>query len=218
MINGQYMGLYLLLEKIKPATNRVNILEIGPNDNNYPEITGGYITKSDKTTGGDPIAWYMSSYNWTNDIQFIHNTPDPQQVTPAQNNYIRSEFFELSKTAELYNESLETGYPSVIDVPSFIDYMILTELSSNADGYSLSTFYHKDRNGKLRAGPLWDMDLTYGNDLFIYGDTTGANLMYGSFQMETMTVQGIGQTCSITQNSDVTPQKDGTSLRGRVSH
>jgi hypothetical protein len=169
MINGQYMGLYLLLEKIKPATNRVNILEIGPNDNSYPEITGGYITKSDKTTGGDPVAWTMSSYNWTDDIQFIHSTPDPEHVTPAQNNYIRSEFFELSKTVELYNESLATGYPSVIDMPSFIDYMLLTELSSNPDGYSLSTFYHKDRNGKLRAGPLWDMDLTYGNDLFIYG-------------------------------------------------
>jgi hypothetical protein len=169
MINGEYMGLYLLLEKIKPATNRVNILEIGPDDNSYPEITGGYITKSDKTTGGDPVAWYMSSYNWTNDIQFIHNTPDPENVTPEQNNYIKSEFFELSKTAELFNESLETGYPSLIDVPTFIDYMIITELSSNADGYSLSTFYHKDRNGKLRAGPLWDMDLTYGNDLFIWG-------------------------------------------------
>jgi hypothetical protein len=169
MINGEYMGLYLLLEKIKPATNRVNILEIGRDDNSYPEITGGYITKSDKTTGGDPVAWYMSSYNWTNDIQFIHSTPDPEDVTPSQNNYIRSEFFELSKTAQLYNESLETGYPSVIDVPSFIDYMLLTELSSNVDGYSLSTFYHKDRNGKLRAGPLWDMDLTYGNDLFLWG-------------------------------------------------
>ena len=169
MINGEFKGLYLLLEKIKPGNNRVNILEIGPNDNNYPDITGGYITKTDKTTGGDPIAWYMSSYNWTDDVQFIHEIPDPQDVTPEQNLYIESEFIELSKTANLRNQSLETGYPSVIDVTTFIDYMILTELSSNADGYHLSTFYHKDRNGKLRAGPLWDMDLTYGNDLFIWG-------------------------------------------------
>ncbi|MBK8883050.1 MAG: CotH kinase family protein [Bacteroidales bacterium] len=169
MINGHYMGLYLLLEKIKPATNRVNILEIGPNDNSYPDISGGYITKSDKTTGGDPVAWTMSSYQWTNDIQFIHHTPDPQSVTPAQNNYIESEFLKLARTTEINNQSVETGYPSIIDVPTFIDYMLLTELSSNADGYSLSTFYHKDRNGKVRAGPLWDFDLTYGNDLFLWG-------------------------------------------------
>ena len=169
MINGEYRGLYLLLEKIKPGTNRVNILEIGPNDNSYPEITGGYITKSDKTTGNDPVAWYMSSYNWTNDVQFIHDKPEPENVTAAQNFYIQSEFLELSKTADMNNQSLESGYPSVIDVPSFVDYMLLTELSSNADGYHLSTFYHKDRNGKLRAGPLWDFDLTYGNDLFLWG-------------------------------------------------
>ena len=169
IINGDYKGLYLLLEKIKPGSNRVNIREIGPDDNNYPDITGGYITKSDKTTGGDPVAWYMSSYNYTNDVQFIHDVPEPQDVTPAQNSYIESEFIKLSETASLKNQSLENGYPSIIDVPTFIDYMILTELASNADGYQLSTFYHKDRNGKLRAGPLWDMDLTYGNDLFLWG-------------------------------------------------
>jgi hypothetical protein len=169
MINGDYKGLYLLLEKIKPVSNRVNIIEIGPADNNYPDVTGGYITKSDKTTGGDPVAWYMSSYNLTDDVQFIHDVPEPQDVTAAQDSYIKSEFFELSRTASLNNHSLETGYPSVIDVPTFIDYMILTELASNADGYQLSTYYHKDKNGKLRAGPLWDFDLTYGNDLFLWG-------------------------------------------------
>ena len=47
--------------------------------------------------------------------------------------------------------------------------MIMNELASNADGYQLSTFFHKDRNGKLRAGPIWDFNLTYGNDLFDWG-------------------------------------------------
>ena len=47
--------------------------------------------------------------------------------------------------------------------------MIISELSSNADSYQFSTFFHKDRNGKLRAGPLWDNDLTFSNDLFFWG-------------------------------------------------
>ena len=64
---------------------------------------------------------------------------------------------------------LEDGYPSVIDVPSFIDFMILNEFAANVDGYQFSTFFHKDRNGKLRAGPIWDFNLTYGNDLFYVG-------------------------------------------------
>ncbi|MFT4699332.1 MAG: hypothetical protein ACI9SJ_002500 [Flavobacteriaceae bacterium] len=39
-------------------------------------------------------------------------------------------------------------------------------MASNADAYALSTYYHKDRGGKLRAGPIWDYNLTFGNDLF----------------------------------------------------
>ncbi|MDZ7636460.1 MAG: CotH kinase family protein [Bacteroidales bacterium] len=56
----------------------------------------------------------------------------------------------------------------MIDVPSFIDFMIMNEFASNADAYTYSTYFHKDRNGKLRAGPVWDLDLTYGNDLFMW--------------------------------------------------
>ncbi|HUW93822.1 MAG TPA: CotH kinase family protein, partial [Bacteroidales bacterium] len=42
-----------------------------------------------------------------------------------------------------------------------------------------STFFHKDRNGKLRAGPIWDMDLSFGNDLFMWGfDRSKTNLWY----------------------------------------
>ena len=62
MLNGSYRGLYLLEEKIKAGPNRVNINKIKPADNTYPEITGGYITKADKPTGGDPVAWTMSTY------------------------------------------------------------------------------------------------------------------------------------------------------------
>jgi hypothetical protein len=67
------------------------------------------------------------------------------------------------------NESIINGYPTIIDVPSFVDFMIISEISSNVDSYQFSTFYHKDRAGKLRAGPVWDFNLTFGNDLFMWG-------------------------------------------------
>ena len=47
--------------------------------------------------------------------------------------------------------------------------MVLNELASNVDAYQFSTFFHKDRGGKLRAGPVWDFNLTFGNDLFEWG-------------------------------------------------
>ncbi len=169
VVNGDYRGLYILEEKIKADKDRVNILKIDTLDNSLPELSGGYITKTDKTTGGDPIAWSMSSYYGFNDCKFIHDWPKPENVTTQQTNYIKSVFLNLQSVCSAGNASLTTGYPSIIDIPSFVDYILINEIASNVDAYCYSTFYHKDRNGKLRAGPAWDLNLTYGNDLFEFG-------------------------------------------------
>jgi spore coat protein CotH len=167
VINDEYKGLYILQEKMKSNENRINILKIAKTDTTLPNLSGGYITKADKTTGGDPVAWSMASYDgWTD---FIHELPKPENVTTEQNTYINNEFLRLETTSGAKNTNLATGYPSVIDVPSFVDFMIMSELSSNVDSYTFSTYFHKDRGGKLRAGPIWDYNLTYGNDLFMWG-------------------------------------------------
>ena len=167
VINGEYKGLYILQEKIKAGTDRVNVLKIGTSDISSPNVTGGFITKADKTTGGDPIAWSMPSYTTT--VDFIHELPKPAAVLPAQTAYIYDQFLQLASTSNANAASVINGYPSVIDVPSFVDFMLINELASNADAYQFSTYFHKDRNGKLRAGPIWDFNLTYGNDLFLWG-------------------------------------------------
>ena len=171
VINGDYKGLYAFMEKIKPDDDRVNIEKMDETCNQYPEVTGGYITKADKTTGGDPIAWTMQGYGggwwgWGNNTDFIHHYPKPADITNAQSNYIHSVFTSLQNVAGSHNTSITNGIPSVIDIPSFIDFMMIAEFTSNVDVYSLSTFFHKDRNGKLRAGPVWDYNLAFGYDAF----------------------------------------------------
>ncbi|WP_421895175.1 CotH kinase family protein [Marinoscillum sp.] len=168
ILNGDYMGVYVLQEKLKADDNRIDINKIEPEDNEGKALTGGYITKSDKTEGSDVSAWYMDNYSgWQ--TAFVHEHPKPTTVTASQNNYIQEIFFNLETQAFNNNDALVGGYPSIIDIPSFVDFMIMNELASNADAYQFSTFFHKDRNGKLRAGPLWDFNLTFGNDLFFWG-------------------------------------------------
>jgi hypothetical protein len=164
VLNGDYRGLYILQEKIKDDSKRVNIEEITEDDNDGINLTGGYITKADKTTGGDEEDWWMESYaGWTG---FIHELPKPEDATEAQTNYIHGQFTSLEATAGAGNDDLATGYPSVIDIPTFVDYMVMNEFSSNVDAYQISTFFHKDRGGKLRAGPVWDFNLSLGFDEF----------------------------------------------------
>jgi hypothetical protein len=168
VINNDYKGLYILQEKIKADDNRVDVTKITASDNTLPDITGGYIVKADKTTGGDPIAWTM--YSWFGaPVDYILELPKPENATFYQTSYIKNEFTKLETTAMNGDASVINGYPSVIDIPSFIDFMIINEFACNADAYTYSTFFHKDRNGKLRSGPIWDLDLTFGNDLFMWG-------------------------------------------------
>jgi hypothetical protein len=163
VINGDYKGLYILQEKIKSDKNRVDIMGIIPDDNTLPNLSGGYITKADKDTGGDPIAFSAGYAN------YIHHEPSPYFVTKEQKTYV-SNLFKTLNTSSVFNSTqIVNGYPSVIDVPSFVNFMLINELSANVDAYQFSTYFHKDRNGKLRAGPIWDLNLTYGNDLFRWG-------------------------------------------------
>ena len=161
VINDDYKGLYVFMEKIKADDGRVNI-----------DKDGGYITKADRADNGDPEAWSMPSYSgggwWGGNVNttFVHHYPKPEDITQAQHNYIKSVFFDLAAKANSHNTSIENGIPSIIDVSTFVDFMIIGEFASNVDVYELSTFFHKDNGGKLRAGPVWDYNLAYGHDEF----------------------------------------------------
>lgn len=165
IINNTYMGLYMLQEKLKADDNRIDVIKIKSTDNALPNLSGGYITKADKLTGGDTRAWVMYSFQ-NSVVDYIHELPKPEDATAAQTAYIKGEFFRLEAAAENNDISVVNGYPAIIDIPSFIDFMIVNEFASNPDAYQYSTYFHKERNGKLRAGPVWDLDLSFGNDLF----------------------------------------------------
>ena len=168
VVNGDYKGVYFLTEKVKRDSDRVNLKKIADDENSFPELTGGYIIKADKTTGGDEIAWTMPNYGgW--DTNFLHHYPKTEDITNEQDNYIENVFYDLAAQTNPANTSIVDGYPSMIDIPSFVDYMLMAEFASNPDSYQFSTYFHKDRGGKLRAGPIWDYNLSFGNDLFVFG-------------------------------------------------
>ena len=177
-LNNQYMGVYVLLEKIKRDDNRVDISNLKEDDNEGEELSGGYIIKLDKTNGehaGNPGAYdlytdnmsFQSSHNTgfnTYRPHFIYHQPKPADISEQQKTYIQDYInaFEDSLASDSFaDETL--GYRNYINVDSFVDYFIATEISGNVDGYRLSTFLVKDKNEKLAMGPLWDYNLAFGN-------------------------------------------------------
>ena len=194
IVNGDYRGLYFLTEKIKIDPNRVDIVEMDSTDNTFPDVTGGYIIKADKLTGGDVPAWSTTAYDYWQDVDYIYHAPKPEEITPEQGAYIHAYFDTIQEVVAAHNQDVSHGFPAYLDIPSFIDYMIMGELSSNVDIYHKSTFFHKDRNGKFRAGPVWDFNLTYGYDFgdvgrsgynvlqFANGDNTGSDFWHQLYE------------------------------------
>lgn len=178
VINGEYMGVYVLEEKIKIDNGRVDIASLNPGDTLGDELTGGYILKIDKFTGGSD--YFMSTYlsPTGSQIPFLYHDPEGLELHPLQQNYIQGfiQDFEDALFGPSFNDPV-TGYRGYIHVGSFIDYFLANEFSRNVDGYRLSTYFYKDKNSNdslLHIGPLWDFNLALGNaDYCDGGLTTG---------------------------------------------
>jgi hypothetical protein len=172
VIDSDYKGVYVLLEKIKHDKNRVDIADLDPDENSGDDLTGGYILKIDKTSGGGGGAGFVSAYpppmrDGGQTIFFQYEYPKGDEITSAQKGYISGYMaqFETAMHGQNWLDPVE-GYRKYVDLPSFIDYLITNEVSKNVDGYRLSTFLYKEKDsdgGKLHMGPVWDYNLGFGN-------------------------------------------------------
>ena len=106
-------------------------------------------------------------------MYFVYDYPKKEEITEAQKAYISNYVsdFENALASENFADP-DLGYAKYIDVDSFIDFFILNELSNNVDGFRLSVFLNKDRNEKLRMGPIWDFNLGFGNADYCGGGET----------------------------------------------
>src|SRR5678816_2582393 len=165
ILNGQYIGIYVFMEKIKRDAGRVAISSLDTSNNSGNQLTGGYIISIDKGANG----WY-SSYptpHASAHIRFNHVYPKITDITLPQKNYIEAytDSFENALHAANFQDTV-SGWRKYAEEGTFIDYFLINELSRNIDGYRISTYFHKDRaskGGKLKAGPVWDYDLAFRN-------------------------------------------------------
>jgi subtilisin-like proprotein convertase family protein len=176
LIDGEYQGVYVLEEKIKRGSSRVNISKLTTSDNSGDQLTGGYIIRIDKRDGTEG-GWHSSFAplsGSTDTVYFQYYYPKDTVITPQQKTYLQDYIyrFEQALAGPDYADEL-TGYNKYIDQTSFADYFIISELSKNIDAYKVSTYLYKNRDskgGKLKIGPVWDYDLAYSN--VNYGNAT----------------------------------------------
>ena len=174
-INDEYRGVFVLAEKIKIDRNRVDIATLLPTDNSGDELTGGYILRIDRRRPGCWISPFLGrTGSWEIPISYLD--PKYDELTEQQRLYIKDYVtdFEYALAGPDFRDP-EAGYLAFIDVLSFIDYFIITEITRDLDGYRCSVYFHKDKDsngGKLNMSPLWDYNLGFGNGNFMDAEKT----------------------------------------------
>ncbi len=174
LLNDQYQGVYVLMEKIKRDKNRVDIAKLDSSEISGDDLTGGYIFRIDK---GVYDGWYsnFNIFQSPNKLYFQFHTPDQDDIQPEQAAYIENYMDEFESAIAAASGFHPNGkhYTEYINLRSFVDNFIINELSKNVDAYRLSTYFHKDKDskgGKITAGPYWDFNLSFGNGDYCSGD------------------------------------------------
>lgn len=152
VMNGKMVGNYYLCEQIKADANRVDIAKIKPSDIGDMDVSGGYIFELD--TYYDELFKFRTQY-CNLPIQF--KDPD-EDIASEQMNYVQN-YFNRIETILYGGNPNDADIFEFIDMDSFIDWLLVHELALNGEpGHPKSCYMHKDRGGKLVAGPVWDFD------------------------------------------------------------
>lgn len=158
-----YVGVYLAVEKIKQSDERVRLSE--PVD--YLQETS-YIILRDAPKEDDVILDTYSKRLMTENGRYTNRVickyPNKKELTEDKLKYITKDVDEIEK--RIYSKNFKDpvlGYREYIDVDSFAEFIVINEFFRNIDGPARSAYYHKEIDGKLKAGPVWDFDLSMGN-------------------------------------------------------
>lgn len=173
-VDGQYRGIYILSEAIKRGPDRVNISKLKKTDIEGRELTGGYLLRIDTFNESD--ATFTSKLPgigkgiMSSDVIWSCIYPKKKNLQPEQMAYIQNYVDTVEQVIQSdHFADPKRGYAHYIDVPSFVDYFIHTELTLNPDAYRRSAYFYKEKQradgtgGKLFAGPVWDYNYAFGN-------------------------------------------------------
>ena len=158
---ADYMGTYVLMEKIKRGDQRLDISRTTSeqNDPTSEDVTGGYIWKIDRPDPGDPgLHAGGRVIQWVYPKASINGADAANQVTDTQQQWVTEYFNALAETLVTPDFHDPNGYTKFIDVDSWIDNHLINVLTFNVDALRLSAYFFKDRNSKLEYGPPWDCD------------------------------------------------------------
>lgn len=162
-LNGEYIGVYLIVEKIERNDNgRIDIEK-----SNVDMATTSYIVKIDRrpedlTESVETFSQYSyMAVNRGENRGYYEIVYPGLKLTEEQKEYIKRDISKFEKTlySFAYNDN-EYGYKEYIDVDSFVDYFLINEFTLNYDAMGLSTYLYRDIGDKMKLC-VWDFNSAF---------------------------------------------------------
>ena len=173
VLNGQYIGLYHLTEKIRVEKNRVNVTEQKDLETDSTKVTGGWLMEIDNYDEPGHIA-FTEGNGWP----FWATPHSPEELSDVQRTYM-TDFLMQADSAIYCEDKSSTEWERYIDMDSLAIFYIIQEIMDDCEAFHGSCYFHKERGDstKLVFGPLWDggsaferYSSTYEFDHFIYDE------------------------------------------------
>ena len=182
-LNGQFMGVYVLTDKIEESNNRVKVEKDGfiIEDDTYYKHEKVYFTSSLlKQTNGE-----------ADGFSFKYPDDDGDITTGDDNyNFIKNYIYQMeSALNQLTSNPDNTNYQDYVDVTSFVKFHVACAAFVLLDP---NRFYVlPSRSSKLKMMPMWDAEWSlglrhksWGKTYPMYNDTSWDRYFYFKYLMK----------------------------------
>lgn len=143
-LNGEYSGLYLLMEKVEVHENR---LDIDPG-------AGDFLCRVDLDS-----RWSGLQNPFTTEAGRTVEISSPEYPELSQLSEIKNQVHQMEQEI-LSGADLENS--KILDLDSWVRRYLIDEITANIDSDMASCYFYRS-DGVFHAGPLWDYDMTFGN-------------------------------------------------------
>lgn len=166
VLNGEYIGLYMLTENIRVGVDRVNITEQADYETSPFNVTGGWLVEIDNYMEDEQVQTVESNG------QNIWSTyKSPELLSDEQCTYLTN-LINVTNAAIYTQDKSNNSWENYIDPDTLACFYLVQELLDDTESFHGSCFWHKERGSdtKIMFGPVWDFGNAFhrGIGRFIY--------------------------------------------------
>ena len=152
VLNGDYLGLYMLTEIIRVEPDRVNITEQANYETNRFLITGGWLVEIDNYLEEEQIRTVEGNGNsiWS-------TYKSPELLSDEQRTYLTG-LINTANAAIYVNDKTNNSWEKYIDPDTLACFYLTQELLDDTESFHGSCYWHKENGDSTRImfGPVWD--------------------------------------------------------------